>query len=163
MAIEGVLTRQKCAGKWCATLWDPVPQFSVTGNCEIFNFHDLGNSWKVTSSPNTSKLVLGPPKGSQWGAPRVPSHGIPWAPMGSPPMGGPGPPPMGSHGLPRVPSPMGPLPWDPFGLPRVPPMGSHPIPFRFPPLHPIVRRARHSPARKVENTVCEKWKNCNLG
>ena len=59
------------------------------------------------------------------GAPRVPSYGIPWAPKGSPHMGGPGPPPMGSLGLPRVPTPMGPLPWDPFGLPRAP---SHGIP-----------------------------------
>ena len=108
----------------------------VTGNCQILSLHDLGNSWKLTSSPNTSKFLLGPPKGSQWGGPGVPSHGIPWAPKGSTPMTGPGPPPMGSLGLPRVPTPMGPLPWDPFGLPRVPSHGvpPHPIPFRFPTL-----------------------------
>ena len=39
MAIEGVLTRQKCAGKWCATLWAPGLQFSVSPNRRIFNFH----------------------------------------------------------------------------------------------------------------------------
>ena len=45
--------------------------------------------------------------------------------QGFPSHGGSGTPPMGSLGLPRVPSPMGPLPWDPFGLPRVP---SHGVP-----------------------------------
>ena len=29
-------------------MWDPCLQFSVTGNCQIFNFRDLRHSWKVT-------------------------------------------------------------------------------------------------------------------
>ena len=37
MAIEGVLTRQKCAEKWCATLWAPGLQFSVSPNSQIFS------------------------------------------------------------------------------------------------------------------------------
>ncbi len=41
MAIEGVLTRQKCADKWCATLWAPGLQFSVSPNRPILNFHDI--------------------------------------------------------------------------------------------------------------------------
>ena len=41
MAIEGVLTRQKCAEKWCATLWAPGLQFSVSPNSQIFNFQDF--------------------------------------------------------------------------------------------------------------------------
>ena len=127
MLKSGVLTRRKCAGKWPATFWDPCSQFSVTGNCQIFNFHDFLHFWTPTGGPRGS-----PPMGSL-GHPRVPlpwgswnpSHGIPFGP-------------------PRVPSPMGLLPWNPFGRPRVPPHGvpPHPIPFRFPPLHPIVRRAR---------------------
>ena len=91
-------------------------------NIRKLDFHDFRYFLKVTSSQNTFKWA--PNEAS-----RVPSHGIPWAPKGSPPMGGPGPPPMGSLGLPRVPSPMGPLPWDPFGLPRVP---SHGIPPHLP-------------------------------
>ena len=62
MAIEGVLTRQKCADKWCATLWDPCLANLVSQNSQIFNLHDFRHSWKVTSSPNgpwTSKLVFG--------------------------------------------------------------------------------------------------------
>ena len=35
------MTRQKCAGKWCATLWAPGLQFSVSLNSQIFNFQDL--------------------------------------------------------------------------------------------------------------------------
>ena len=61
MAIEGVLARRKCAEKWCATFWDPVPQFSVSLNREIFNLHDLWHSWKVASWQNTSKLLFGSP------------------------------------------------------------------------------------------------------
>jgi hypothetical protein len=84
----------------------------------------------------TLYLQIGPRtcKGLPIGAPRVPFHGIPWAPKGPLPWGGPGPPPMGSIELPRVPSPMGPLPWDPFGLPRVPSHGvpPHPIPIPTP-------------------------------
>ena len=30
------------------------------------DFHDFGKYWKLTSSPNTSKLVLGPPDGSSF-------------------------------------------------------------------------------------------------
>ena len=41
MAIEGVLTRRECADKWCATLWAPGPQFSVSPNSQIFNLHDF--------------------------------------------------------------------------------------------------------------------------
>ena len=65
MAIEGVLARRKCAEKWCASFWDPVPQFSVSLNSEILNFQDFRHSWKVTSSPSgpwTSKWVLGFPQ-----------------------------------------------------------------------------------------------------
>ena len=114
--------------KWCATFWDPRAPDLVALNCQILSCHDFWNSWKVTSSQNTSKLVLGPPKGPNA------------EPQGSPP--------MGSLGLPRVP-----LPWwvrDPFhGIPWAPkgslshgspPMGSlwaQPIPFRFAPLHPM--------------------------
>ena len=36
MSIEGVLTRQKCAEKWCATFWDPVPPDLVALNSQIF-------------------------------------------------------------------------------------------------------------------------------
>ena len=134
MAIERVLTRQKCAGKWCATFWDQRAPDLVALNSQIFSFHDFGSSCKLTSSPTTSKLVLGPPKGSQWGAPRVPSHGIPWAPKGSPPMGVRDP----SHGIPWAPKgslshgspPMGSL-WAPKGpLPgglTPPHSDSHPI------------------------------------
>ena len=66
MAIEGVLTRQKCAEKWCATFWDPCLANLVSQNSQILNFQDFRHSWKVTSSPSgpwTSKWVLGfPPK-----------------------------------------------------------------------------------------------------
>ena len=41
MAIEGVLVRRECEEKWRAILWDPVPQFSVSLNSQIFNFHDF--------------------------------------------------------------------------------------------------------------------------
>ena len=41
IAIEGVLASWECAEKWCATLWDPVPQFSVSPNCEIIFVHDF--------------------------------------------------------------------------------------------------------------------------
>ena len=64
MAIEGVLTRQKCADKWCSTLWDPCLADLVSQNSKIFNFQDFRHSWKVTSSPTapwTSKWVLGSP------------------------------------------------------------------------------------------------------
>ena len=42
MAIEGVLARQECAEKRCATFWDPVPADLVALNCEILNFHIFG-------------------------------------------------------------------------------------------------------------------------
>ena len=45
MAIEGILSRRKCAEKWCATFWDPVPQFSVSLNSGILNFQDFRHSW----------------------------------------------------------------------------------------------------------------------
>jgi len=35
MAIEGVLARQKFAAKWCATLWPPGIQFSVSPDSQI--------------------------------------------------------------------------------------------------------------------------------
>ena len=38
MAIEGVLTRQKCAETWCANLWAPGLQLSVSPNRQILNF-----------------------------------------------------------------------------------------------------------------------------
>ena len=41
IAIEGVLARQKCAEKWCAFLWAPGLQFSVSRNSQIFNFQDF--------------------------------------------------------------------------------------------------------------------------
>ena len=41
IAIEGVLTRQKCAEKWCATLWATGLQFSVSPNSQVFNFQDF--------------------------------------------------------------------------------------------------------------------------
>jgi len=41
MAIEGVLTRQKCAEKWSVTLWALGLQCSVSPNNQIFNFHDF--------------------------------------------------------------------------------------------------------------------------
>ena len=62
MGIEWVLTRQKCAEKQCATLWDPRAPDLVSQNSQILNFHDFRHSWKVTSSPDgpwTSKWVLG--------------------------------------------------------------------------------------------------------
>ena len=34
----------------------------VTGNSRKLDLYDLGNSWKVASSRNTSKLVLGFPQ-----------------------------------------------------------------------------------------------------
>ena len=56
MAIEGVLARQKCAGKWCATFWAPVSPNQVTKKCQIFNFHDfsdiLVNSLHHSIPPN---------------------------------------------------------------------------------------------------------------
>jgi hypothetical protein len=41
IAIDGVLTRQKCAAKWCATLWGPGLQFSVSPHSQIFDCHDV--------------------------------------------------------------------------------------------------------------------------
>ena len=41
VGIEGALTRQKCAEKWCATLWAPGLQFSVSSNSQILNVHDF--------------------------------------------------------------------------------------------------------------------------
>ena len=38
MGIVGVLARQKCAGKWCATFWDPRAPDLVALNSQIFNF-----------------------------------------------------------------------------------------------------------------------------
>ena len=38
MAIEGVLTRQKCAETPPATFWDPVPPDLVAPNCDILFF-----------------------------------------------------------------------------------------------------------------------------
>ena len=61
MAIEGVVTTQKCADKWCATFWDPVPRHLVALNSENFNLQDFRNLGEVTSSPSgpwTSKLVF---------------------------------------------------------------------------------------------------------
>jgi len=61
MAIEGVLTRQKCAVKWCATFWVPVSPNLISLNREVFNCYDFRHCLKVTASPNghwTSKLVL---------------------------------------------------------------------------------------------------------
>ena len=55
MGFEGVLTRQKCAGKWCATFWDPCSPNLVSQNSQIFNFHDFGNFGYVPPSSNTSK------------------------------------------------------------------------------------------------------------
>jgi len=49
MAIEGVLIRQKCAEKWCATLWDPRAPDLVAPNGEIFKFHNVRHVWKVAS------------------------------------------------------------------------------------------------------------------
>ena len=64
MGFEGVLTRRKCAGKWCAAFWDPRAPDLVSLNSRIFNFHDFRHSWKLTSSQNASKLVLGAPSWS---------------------------------------------------------------------------------------------------
>ena len=108
MAIEGVLARRKCAEKWCATFWDPCSQFSVTGNCQIFNFHDFLHFGAPNGGPQGS-----PPMGSL-GLPRVPlpwgvrdplpwdrlgSQGfpLPWVPSHGIPLGSQGSPPMGSH------------------------------------------------------------------
>ena len=87
----------------------------VALNCQMLNFHALGNSWKLTSSQNASKLIVGLPKAPN-GGPKGP---LPWYPLGSkgfPPLGGPGPPPMGCLGLPRVPTPMPPMPLAPSDL-----------------------------------------------
>ena len=43
VAIEGVLTRRKCAGKWCATFWAPRAPDLVALNSQIFILYDLGN------------------------------------------------------------------------------------------------------------------------
>ena len=55
IAIKGILTRGKCAGKWGATFWDPCLANLVALNCEILNWHDFWNFGYVPSSPNTPK------------------------------------------------------------------------------------------------------------
>ena len=55
MAIEGVLIRRKCAGKWYATFWDLVPPDLVALNCQILNCHDFHHSWE---SPFITKWSL---------------------------------------------------------------------------------------------------------
>ena len=84
-----------------------------------------------------------------WDALALPRVPLPWESLGSQ-----GSAPTGSLGLPRVRShgiPLGsqgfPSNGIPLGSQRSSPMRSHPTAsrFRFAPLHPIVRRARHSP------------------
>ena len=53
--IEGVLTRQK----WCATLWAPGLQFSVSPNSQLFNFHDF--RWIEISMYSTRNGSQHPP------------------------------------------------------------------------------------------------------
>jgi hypothetical protein len=43
VGFEWVLTRQKCAEKWCAPFWDPRWPTLVSLNNQIFNFPFWGN------------------------------------------------------------------------------------------------------------------------
>ena len=61
---SGVLTRQQCAEKWCASFWAPGSRNLVTGKCQIFNFHDFRHFWKVASLRKTFKMVFEPPNWS---------------------------------------------------------------------------------------------------
>ena len=54
MAIEGVLTRRKCAEKWCATFEEPCLPNLVALNCQILIVYDLGN-FEYLHDQKTSK------------------------------------------------------------------------------------------------------------
>ena len=69
MAIEGALTRQRCAEKWCTTLWDPGLKLSVSLDNQTDIFRDFLKYWNF----NVLEMALRTLRVAQ-GLPRTPLY-----------------------------------------------------------------------------------------